>query len=243
MRGLLRYREGLVTKLTRSKNQVLHFLHAQGHCYTSGRYWTNRFKTWINQVRLDQPYDEVVLQGYIDDVTYLQSRIEQIEKEIMEASESFPLKKQVQILQGFRGIGLISAMHLMCEIGDFRRLNRPTNLMAHLGLVPSQRSSGNTIRTGSITKTGNAYARKVLVSAAMKYRYTPRISVGLEQRQKTCDASTIAIRQRAQKRCHKRFKHLLQWKPSKVVAVAVARELVGFLWEALQPHSNESTEM
>jgi len=93
-----------VTKLTRSKNQVLHFLHAQGHCYTSGRYWTNRFKAWINQVRLDQPYDEVVLQGYIDDVTYIQSRIEQIEKEIMEASESFPLKNRSRSCKAFEAL-------------------------------------------------------------------------------------------------------------------------------------------
>ena len=242
VRGLLRCREGLVTNLTRSKNQVIHFLHAQGHCYNSGRYWTKRFKAWINQVNLDQPYDEVTLRGYLDDVAYFQSRIEHIDKDILVASESFSLKKQVQILQGFRGIGLISAMHLMCEVGDFRRFDRPTSLMAYLGLVPSQRSSGNTIRPGSITKTGNAYARKVLVSAALKYRHTPRISVGLEERQKKCDASTIAVSQRAQKRCHKRFKHLIHWKPSKVVAVAVARELVGFLWEALQPHANESIE-
>ncbi len=242
VRGLLRSREGLVTNLTSSKNQVIHFLHAQGHCYNPGRYWTKRFKAWINKVNLDQPYDEITLRGYLNDVAYFQSRIEHIEKDILRASESFPLKKQVQILQGFRGIGLISAMHLMCEVGDFRRFDRPTSLMAYLGLVPSQRSSGNTIRTGSITKTGNAHARKVLVSAAIKYRFAPRISVGLEQRQKKCDASTIAISQRAQKRCHKRFTDLNQRKPFKVAAVAVARELVGFLWEALQPPSCESTD-
>ena len=122
---------------------------------------------------------------YLDDVAYFQSPFEHIEKDILRASESFPLKKQVQILLGFRGIGLISAMHLMCEVGDFRRFDRPTSLMAYLGLVPSQRSSGNTIRTGSITKTGNAHARKVLVSAAISTDLLHESVLGLSNDRKS----------------------------------------------------------
>ncbi len=120
-------------------------------------------------------------------------------------------------------------MQLVCEIGDFRRFESPTALMAYLGLVPSQHSSGNTIRTGSITKTGNTHARKVLVSAAWKYIYA--ISVALQERQKHCSAKVIAITQKAQTRLYKRYNALSKRKPPKV---AVVRELVGFLWEALQ---------
>ncbi len=125
-------------------------------------------------------------------------------------------------------------MQLVCEIGDFRRFESPTALMAYLGLVPSQHSSGNTIRTGSITKTGNTHARKVLVSAAWKYIYVPRISVALQERQKHCSAKVIAITQKAQTRLYKRYNALSKRKPPKVAVVAIARELVGFLWEALQ---------
>ena len=94
-------------------------------------------------------------------------------------------------------------MQLICKIGDFRRFEKPTVLTAYLGLVPSQRSSGNTIRPGAITKTGNVHARKALVSAIWKYIHYPRISVALRERQKRCDARTIAISQRAQKRLYK----------------------------------------
>ena len=96
-------------------------------------------------------------------------------------------------------------MQLVCEIGDVRRFESPTALMAYLGFVPSQHSSGNTIRTGSITKTGNTHARKVLVSAAWKYIYAPRIRVALQKRQKHCSANVIAITQKAQTRLYKRY--------------------------------------
>ena len=125
-------------------------------------------------------------------------------------------------------------MQLVCEIGDFRRFEKPAALMAYLGLVPSQRSSGNTIRSGSITKTGNTHVRKVLVSAAWKYVNPPRVSIALRERQKHCSARTVAISQRAQKRLHKRYHALAKRKPPKVAVVALARELVGFLWEAMQ---------
>jgi len=94
--------------------------------------------------------------------------------------------------------------------------------------------AGNTIRTGGITKTGNARARKALVSAAWKYMYRPRVSVALAERQKKCSPAVLAISQRSQKRLHKRFHALNARKPPKVAAVAIARELVGFIWEAMQ---------
>lgn len=125
-------------------------------------------------------------------------------------------------------------MQLVCEIDDFRRFEKPIALMAYLGLVPSQRSSGNTIRSGSITKTGNTHAWKVLMSAAWKYIHCPRINVSLRERQKHCSARTVAISQRAQKRLHKRYQALTKRKPPQAAVVALARELVGFLWEAMQ---------
>ena len=122
--------------------------------------------TWINQFELDYPNDEFTLQGDLDGIAYLESRIQAIEEQIQDTSDWPRFQEQVQILQAFRGIGLIKAMDLLCEIIDFRRFDHPSSLMAYLGLVPSQNSSGNTIRTGGITKTGNARARKALVSAA-----------------------------------------------------------------------------
>lgn len=233
-RGLVRSRSALMKNLHRSKMQVIHFLHARGHSYNEGSYWTQKFMVWVNQANLDQSNDEHVLRGDLADIAYLQARIQDVEQQIQSASELCRFQEQCQILQAFRGIGLLTAMQLLCEIGDFRRFETPNALMAYLGLVPSQRSSGNTIRTGSITKTGNAHARKALVGAAWKYTHNPRISIALAERQKRCSAQTVAISQRAQKRLHKRYLALSKRKSPKVTVVALARELVGFLWEAMQ---------
>ena len=138
-------------------------------------------------------------------------------------------------MQGFRGIALYTAMQRLCELGDSRRFPCPTALRAYLGLVPSQRSSGTTLRYGAITKTGNVHARKALVSAAWKYPYYPSVSVALQQRQRHCSARTIAIGQRAQKRLYQRYQALKRRKAPTVALTALARELVGFLWEAMQP--------
>ena len=122
--------------------------------------------TWINQIELDYPNDEFTLQEDLYGIAYLESRIQAIEEQIQATSELPRFQEQVQVLQAFRGIGLITAIDLLCEIIDFRHFDHPSSLMAYLGLVPSQNSSGNTIRTVRITKTGNARARKALVSAA-----------------------------------------------------------------------------
>ena len=237
-RGLVRSRINQVKNLHRAKMHVIHFLHARGHTYhEEGGHWTKKFMVWVNKIDLDQPHDEHVLRGELADIGYIESRIQDLEQQIRTVSESARFQEQARILQAFRGIGLVTAMQLLCEIGDFRRFEGPTALMAYLGLVPSQYSSGNTVRTGAITKTGNAYARKALVSAAWKYIYYPRVSVALAERHKHCSAEIVAISQRAQKRLHKRYKNMIERKPSKVVVVALARELTGFLWEAMQTSS------
>ncbi len=233
-RSLVRRRTTQMKSLHRSKMQVIHFLHARGHTYNEGRYWTQRFMRWIAQVHLDQPYDEQILRGDLEDIAYTASRIRALEQQIQIASELPRFQEQVQILQGFRGIGSLTAMQLTCEIGDFRRFKHPTSLMAYLGLVPSQHSSGNTIRTGTITKTGNAHARKALVGAAWKYTSSPRTSVALSERQKQCSPKVLTISQRAQKRLYSRFVALNKRKSPKIAVVAITRELVGFLWEATQ---------
>jgi len=196
VRSLIRSREALIKNLHRSKMQVIHFLHARGRSYNAGGYWTQKFMIWINKVELDQPNDEHVLRGNLADITYIQSRIQEVEQQIRTASELSRFQEPIRILQDFRGIGLITTLQLVCEIGDFRRFEKPTALMAYLGLIPSQHSSGNTIRPSSITKTGNTHARKALVSAAWKYIHYPRISVSLRERH--CSARTVDISQRAQ---------------------------------------------
>ena len=132
-------------------------------------------------------------------------------------------------------------MVLTCEIGDIRRFGHPSHLMAYVGLVPSQHSSGNRTRHGAITKTGNTFAREVLVSSALHYRFLPRRSRSLKDRQACCSPEVIAISWKAQKRLHKSYQQLKQTKYTKKVNVAVGRELVGFLWAAMQTVAPEET--
>ena len=158
----------------------------------------------------------------------------QLEQHIGEEAQKACYQRTVQVLQAFRGIGLFTAMQLTCEIGDIRRFAHPKALMAYLRLVPSEHSSGHRTRHGSITKAGNTQARKALVSAAWKYIHYPRRSQTLHQRQRHCAAEVVSISWKAQRRLHQRYRSLIQRKAPTKAIVALARKLVGFLWEALQ---------
>lgn len=234
-RGLVRSRDGLVKIVHPTKMRVIHLLQARGQTYNAGKDWTKKFMAWLNHVNLEELNDERALRSRLAEINFMESQIREVEQQIGETAELPRFQESVRTLQGFRGIGLITAMQLVCEIGDFTRFSGPTALMAYLGLVPSQHSSGNSIRHGSITKTGNRHARKALVSAAWKYTHCPRVSVALRERQKHCSARTVEISQRAQKRLYKRYQALIQRKSPKVAIVAIARELTGFLWDAMQP--------
>ena len=129
----------------------------------------------------------------------------------------------------------MTAMQLICEIGDFSRFKSATALMGYLELTPLQHLSGSTTRYGGITKTGSPQARNALIGAAWKYIYSPRVSASLWTRQQDCSARVVEISQRVQKRLHKQYRSLTKRRAPKVAVVALARELVGSLWEAMQP--------
>ena len=139
----------------------------------------------------------------------------------------------VAVLSAFRGIGLITALTLACEVGEFRRFAHPRQLMAYLDLVSREHISGNRVVRGGITKAGNTHARKALVSASWKYATTPLCSVALRTWQQQVSAPVIRIAWKVQRRLYKRYYRLSQRRPRNVTNVAVARELVGLLWEAL----------
>jgi len=140
----------------------------------------------------------------------------------------------VHTLQCFRGISLHSAMVLATEIGDWRRFAHPRQLACYLGLVPKEDSSGDRIRLGAITKAGNTHCRHVLVQAAWSYRHRPQTSVDLKRRHQGQPPAVITHAMKAQHRLHARFNHLSYRKRSQIAVVAVARELVGFLWAVMQ---------
>ena len=180
------------------------------------------------------PVDAFTLQSLLSQHHMLEAQIREVEQYIEEEAQKARYQRTVQVLQGFRGIGLFTAMQLTCEIGDIRRFAQPKALMAYLGLVPAEHSSGHRTRHGSITKAGSTYACKALISAAWKYTHLPRRSQALRQRQRHCTADVVTISWKAQRRLHQRYRGLIQRKAPMKAIVALAHELVGFLWEALQ---------
>jgi len=157
-----------------------------------------------------------------------------LDARLAEIAETDPYRERVGWLRCFRGIDTLTAMMILAELHDFRRFQSPRALMAYLGLVPSEASSGETHRRGRITRAGNALVRRLLVEMAWHYRHRPGAGVVLTRRRRGQPPRVIAIADQAQQRLCRRFRRLAEHKPRPTVAVAIARELTGFLWAALQ---------
>jgi transposase len=232
-RAMLRCRQSLVEELTRTKHRTTQFLLTRGLTYRDGSNWSQKFWLWLAKIEVNE-VDQTVLDTYVHLIHYLEAQISSLEANLKEEAQKERYREPVAVLSAFRGIAYLTALTLACELGDIRRFAHPRQLMAYLGLVPSEHSSGNTTKRGSITKSGNTHARKAIVSAAWKYAARPTRGHPLKRRQLGVNPTVIATSWRAQQRLYKRFHALAFRKPRSVAAVAIARELAGFLWEAMQ---------
>jgi transposase len=232
VRDLTRAREDLVSMERRAKQRLGAFLLRHGKVYRAGvKKWTKRYFRWLEEVKFDFPVQQIVFQEYVDTVTHLQGRVAALEVEMERVLPSWSLAPVVEALMALRGIQLVSAMTLMAELGDITRFDSPRLLMGYLGLVPSEDSSGRRRRRGGITKTGNGHARRTVVESAWSYRFPARKTAHLQRRAKKTSESVQAIAWKAQKRLCGRYRHLMERGKLKVqIIVAVARELVGFIW-------------
>lgn len=158
-------------------------------------------------------------------------RVEALDRQLAEISERGECAGLVARLRCVRGIDTLTALGVVAEIGDFRRFDSAEAFMSFVGLVPSERSSGESRRQGSITKAGNAYARRLLVEAAWHSRRRPKVSYELARRQRGQDPAVLERTWTAQQRLHRRFHRMAgRGKPSQKIVVACARELAGFVW-------------
>ena len=172
-----------------------------------------------------------MLQDYIHAVEDAEARLGRLERQIEELLPAWSMAPVVEALQAMRGVGLIVAVTVVAEVGDFSRFANPRQLMAYLGLVPSERSSGSSVRRGGITKAGNAHARRVLIEGAWTYRMQARVSRKLLDRLEQLPQAIRDIAWRAQLRlCHRYRRLAAAGKPKVVVTTAIAREMVGFIW-------------
>ena len=187
----------------------------------------------IALVRL--PWQQLVLQEYLDAVKAASQRVDDITAQMMDAQAQWSLAPVVASLVTLRGIDKVAAMVLLAELGDISRFDSPRQLMAYPGLVPSEHSTGKRRRQGAITLTGNSHARRMLVESAWSYRFAARQTLHLKRKAANASQQAKAIAWRAQKRLCGRYRSLIQaGKNQKLVCVAIARELVGFIWDVVR---------
>lgn len=237
VRDLVRCRETFQREILKSRHYVLKFLTRRGFVYREGSNWTGKHFSWIRALLTDDALleeDRVVLTEYLALLEYKLQRREELDRRIEELALLPQYQEAVARLRCFRGIDTHAAMVLATEIGDWRRFERPGQLMAYLGLVPKEHSSGERERRGPITKAGNSHCRHVLVQAAWSYRHPPRKSAALAERQAGQPAHVVAHAWKAQHRLHRVYGRIAHRKTGNIAVVAVARELVGFLWASLR---------
>jgi transposase len=238
VRDVVRCRETFQREILKSRHYILKFLARRGFVFRQGTNWCTPHLRWLQHLTTEgsalEPADRLVFREYHALLLYKLQRRDELDREIERLAELPTLAPAVRRLQCFRGISLHSAMVLAAEIVDWRRFERPSQLACYLGLVSRENSSGDRERRGSITKAGNSHCRHVLVQAAWSYHHRPAISADLKRRQSGQPPGVIAHAWKAQQRLHQRYSHLAFRKQPQIAVVAVARELVGFLWAVMQ---------
>lgn len=231
MRDLTRAREDAVRALRTARQQLGAFLLRYGHRYPGRTAWTPAHTRWLADIRMPHPAQQIALQEYVHAVAECGARVGRLVDQILTLLPQWRLAPVVAALQALRGVAPIVATTTVSEIGDLTRFENPRQLMAYLGLVPSEHSSGAVIKRGSITKTGNGHVRRVLVEAAHAYAFPARVSRLLLQRQQDLPQPIREIAWKAQVRLCGRFRRLqAQGKLKTKVVTAIARELSGFMW-------------
>jgi len=234
LRDLVRAREAAKKDQLRARHRVQKFLLRQGRRRpTKMHAWTQRHVAWLREQRWELVAAQTTFDDYLAEVDHAHARVARLERAISEQVATAPahLKAVVGALQTLRGIGEVAAATIALEVGELSRFERPKQLMAYAGLVSGELSSGEHVSRGRITKTGNAHLRRVLVEAAWAYRHRPGLNGRLRH---TVEGQSAAIREtawKAQLRLHKRYAQLsARGKLHQKVIVAVARELLGFIW-------------
>jgi transposase len=227
LRDLLRCRDDLRCARTAARHRVLKQLLRHGHVFREGKTaWTLKHRRWINAQRLADALAHVALEQMLIHLDGIKRQLDMLDAKLEQIAAGERWAEQVQVLTRFRGISTLTALGLIAEIGDFARFSHPRELASWLGITPSEYSSGDQQHRGHITKAGNHHARRLLVEAAWHYRHAPR--------RPTSGAQPDERAWQAQVRLHQRYRHLTEHgKRPTVVNIAVARELVGFLWAAM----------
>ena len=231
VRELVRAREAAMADLRTKRQHLQSFLLRHGRIYSGSRPWTQVHARWLSNLSFEHPAQYLVLREYRQAIDDAETRLERLTQQVAEVVSSWSMAPVVEAYQSMRGVAFLTAVTFVAEIGDVRRFETPRQLMAYLGLVPSERSTGAQVWRGSITKAGNPRARRVLIEGAWTYRYPARLSRPLQVRQESLPTVVRAIAWKAQLRLCARYRRLMAaGKRQTVVTTAIAREMAAFLW-------------
>jgi transposase len=221
--------------LRRARRRLGGFLLRHGRVHTGRSNWTKAHRAWLARQRFDHAAQQIVFQDYLEAIADAATRHDRLVGQIEALLPSGSLAPVVEAFQLMRGVALIGAVTAVAEIGDFTRFDSPRQLMAYLGLVPCEASSGHKVGRGGITKAGNTRVRRVLVERAWSSRLPARVA---EKDAARWDAAPKAVREiawKAQTRLCPRYRRLIaKGKSKNVVTVAIAREMVAFPWAIAQ---------
>ena len=231
LRDLVRARGDIQKALRKVKQQINAFLLRHGISFPGKTKWSKAHLNWLATIKMPHPAQQLAFTEYLDALANSEARVDRINKQIVSFCQTWRLRPVVEALQSLRGISLISAVTVVAELGDLTRFDHPAQLMAYLGLVPSEHSTGDKVKKGGITKTGNTHARRALIESAQAYRLPARKSTTIRKRQEGLCQEVLDIAWNAQLRLCSRYRRLIaKGKKHNVVITAIARELAGFIW-------------
>jgi transposase len=231
IRDVSRARDATRCGLKRAKQRLKSFLLRLGMSYSGRADWTAGHRRYLAKVVCPTPAQQIVYQELLHAVDEQEARLRRLEDELHSLTEGWRLQPVVTAVQALRGVQWLVALTVLAELGDLTRFASPRQLAAFVGLIPSEYSSGETRRQGSITKSGNSRARRALVEAAWAYRHPAKVSPQIQQRLEALPPAIQAIAWKAQVRLCRRYRRLVaRGKHTNTVIAAIARELVAFMW-------------
>jgi len=231
MRDLVRARSAAAADLRVKRQQTGAFLLRLGRVYLGKKTWGGAHRKWLASQDFGHLEQRIAFEELVRAMEEAKARVARLERAIEEAVPDWSLAPMVTALMAMRGIDLVAATTILAEVGDLGRFQTPRELMAWLGLVPSEASTGDRVRRFGITKAGNGRARRALIESAWCYRYPARVGPAKLARVEAASPAARRIAWKAQTRLTARYRALMRKDKLKTVAVtAVARELAGFVW-------------
>lgn len=245
MRDLVRARDAAAKDYRIKRQNVSSFLLRCGLHFPGKKTWGRTHMNWLISIKLEHREQRIAFEEMLLAVRQVRERIERLEQAMRDAVPDWSLASAVEALQALRGMDMVGAIVFLAELGDLSRFENPRQLMAYLGLTPSESSTGESVKRGSITKAGNTRARRLLIEAAWSYRFPPRVSKDMQTRVGAAPRTAREIAWKAQTRLCGRFRTLTRkGKRSTIVATAIARELSAFIWainrEVVATHATAS---